>query len=210
MKHLPLFICLALFASCTNVYYGAMEKLGYEKRHILVDRVKKAKSTQIEAKDQFASALDEFIAVSNYQGNELEKMYRRVEVAYGKSESRAKDVRGRNDAVESTGQALFKEWDKEIKLYSNAELASASRQQYRAAEERFKELTVAMRSAESKLDPVLKKFQDQTLFLKHNLNAKAINALQSQVARVKIDVDRLIRDMERSIQEADRFISEMR
>lgn len=210
MKHLPLFICLALFASCTNAYYGAMEKLGYEKRHILVDRVKKAKSTQIEAKDQFASALDEFIAVSNYQGNELEKMYRRVEVAYGKSESRAKDVRGRNDAVESTGQALFKEWDKEIKLYSNAELASASRQQYRAAEERFKELTVAMRSAESKLDPVLKKFQDQTLFLKHNLNAKAINALQSQVARVKIDVDRLIRDMERSIQEADRFISEMR
>ena len=213
MKLAPIVFTL-LFAlginSCSTAYYGAMEKLGYEKRHILVDRVKKAKSTQIEAKEEFASALDEFIAVSNYQGGELEKMYRRIETAYSKSEAQAKDVRSRNDAVTSTGKALFKEWNKEIKLYTDAELAAASRMQYKAAQARFKELEVAMRSAESKLDPVLKKFRDQTLFLKHNLNAKAISALQSQVARVKIDVNSLIRDMERSIEEADRFISEMR
>ena len=67
-----------------------------------------------------------------------------------------------------------------------------------------------MRAAEGKLDPVLKKFRDQTLFLKHNLNAKAIAALDSQLARVKGDVAQLIRDMERSIAEADRFISQMK
>jgi len=187
-----------------------MEKLGYEKRHILVTRVKKAKSTQIEAKEEFSSALDEFIAVSNYKGGDLEKMYRRIETAYGKADTRAKDVRGRNEAVTNTGKALFKEWNAEIKQYSDPELAAASRLQYTAAEERFGELQVAMRNAEAKLDPVLDKFKDQSLFLKHNLNAKAISALQSQVTRVKIDVDRLIRDMERSIAESDRFISEMR
>lgn len=197
-------------SSCSTAYYGAMDKLGFEKRHILVSRVKKAKSSQIEAKDQFSSALDEFIAVSKYEGGELEKMYRRIEKAYAKSEARAKEVRSRNDAVESTGKALFKEWSKEIKIFSDPELAAASRVQYKASEGRFRELQLAMRSAESKLDPVLKKFRDQTLFLKHNLNAKAINALQSQVIRVKVDVDHLIRDMERSIAEADRFIAEMR
>jgi hypothetical protein len=212
MKCLLLFLAvLALgFSSCSTAYYGAMDKLGFEKRHILVNRVKKAKSSQIEAKDQFASALDEFIAVSNYEGGELEKMYRRIEKAYTKSEARAKEVRTRNDAVEDTGKALFKEWEKEIKLFTDPELASASRVQFKAAEDRFEELQLAMRSAESKLDPVLKKFRDQTLFLKHNLNAKAISALERQVGRVKVDVARLIRDMERSIAEADRFISEMR
>ena len=100
-------------------------------------------------------------------------MYRRIEKAYTKSEARAKEVRSRNDAVESTGKALFTEWDKEIKMFTDPELASASRLQYSAAEARFEELEVAMRNAESKLDPVLKKFRDQTLFLKHNLNAKA-------------------------------------
>ena len=212
MKFLPLSLAILVLgmSSCSTAYYGTMDKLGFEKRHILVNRVKKAKKSQIEAKDQFSSALDEFIAVSNYKGGELEKMYRRIEKAYTKSEARAKDVRNRNDAVESTGKALFKEWDKEIKMFTDAELASASRVQYNAAEDRFDELEIAMRSAESKLDPVLKKFRDQTLFLKHNLNAKAINGLESQVVRIKVDVDRLIRDMERSIAEADRFIAEMR
>ena len=108
MKHLSLWLAiLALgLGSCSTAYYGAMDKLGFEKRHILVNRVKKAKSSQIEAKDQFSSALDEFIAVSRYQGGELEKMYRRIEKAYSKSEARAKEVRKRNDAVESTGKAL--------------------------------------------------------------------------------------------------------
>ncbi|MGJ8726719.1 MAG: DUF2959 family protein [Roseibacillus sp.] len=212
MKSLPLLLAILTLGinSCSTAYYGAMDKLGFEKRHILVNRVKKAKSSQIEAKDQFSSALDEFIAVSNYEGGELEKMYRRVEKAYNKSDDRAKEVRSRNDAVENTGKALFKEWGKEIKMFTDPELAAASRVQYKAAEDRFDELQIAMRSAESKLDPVLKKFRDQTLFLKHNLNAKAINALESQVVRVKVDVDRLIRDMERSIAEADRFIAEMR
>lgn len=212
MKVFALVLALLTLAlnSCSTAYYGAMDKLGYEKRHILVSRVKKAKSSQIVAKEQFSSALDEFIAVSNYEGGELEKMYRRIEGAYKKSAKRANEVRSRNDAVESTGKALFREWEKEIKMFTDPELAKASRQQYRAAEERFDELQVAMRSAESKLDPVLKKFRDQTLFLKHNLNAKAISALESQVVRVKVDVARLIRDMERSIAEADRFISEMR
>lgn len=209
-----LLLSLALLAlgltSCSQAYYGALDKLGFEKRHILVSRVQKAKSSQIEAKEQFSSALDEFIAVSNYEGGELEKIYRRVDGAYKKSEARAKEVRRRNDAVESTGKALFTEWNKEIQLFTDPDLAAASRTQYQAAEDRFDKLQAAMRTAESKLDPVLNKFRDQTLFLKHNLNAKAISALETQVVRVKVDVAQLIRDMERSIAEADRFISEMR
>ncbi|MEM9081033.1 MAG: DUF2959 family protein [Verrucomicrobiota bacterium] len=209
MKNLSLLLAVVLVASCSTAYYAAMDKLGYEKRHILVDDVKSAKNSQVKAKDQFASALDEFIAVSNYQGGDLEKMYRKIEKAYERSEKRANEVRSKNDNVERTGKALFKEWNKEIKQFTDPELAASSRQQYNAAQERFNELTSAMRSAESKLDPVLAKFRDQTLFLKHNLNAKAIAALESQVSRVKIDVARLIRDMERSIAEADRFISQM-
>ncbi len=209
MKYLPLLLAAFTLASCSTAYYAAMDKFGYEKRHILVDRVKSAKTSQVKAKDQFASALDEFIAVSEYEGGDLEKMYRKIEKAYTRSESRAKEVRAKNDNVERTGKALFKEWNKEIKQFTDPELAASSRQQYNAAQERFEELNAAMRSAESKLDPVLSKFRDQTLFLKHNLNAKAINALESQVTKVKIDVARLIRDMERSITEADRFISQM-
>lgn len=56
----------------------------------------------------------------------------------------------------------------------------------------------------------VKKARDsQVLFLKHNLNARAIAALEGRVARVQVDVTRLIRDMERSIAEAEAFIQSM-
>lgn len=52
-----------------------------------------------------------------------------------------------------------------------------------------------MKRAESKIDPVLSAFRDQVLFLKHNLNARAIASL--------------IHEMESSIKEADTFIGTM-
>src|ERR1041385_7140298 len=54
-----------LLGGCSSAYYGAMEKIGFAKREILVDRVEKTRDAQNEAKQQFASALDHFLAVTN-------------------------------------------------------------------------------------------------------------------------------------------------
>jgi len=66
-----------------------------------------------------------------------------------------------------------------------------------------------MRRAEDKMDPVLVVFLDQVLFLKHNLNAKAIASLQDELVAVEEDVALLVKDMEESIAEAEWFISTM-
>ncbi|MCK5000123.1 MAG: DUF2959 family protein [Anaerohalosphaera sp.] len=47
------------------------------------------------------------------------------------------------------------------------------------------------------------------MFLKHNLNAKAILSLQDEVISVRSDVSELIKEMEVSIAEANAFISQM-
>lgn len=187
-----------------------MERLGYQKRDILVSRVKKAKDSQVEAKEQFRTALDEFIAVTGYTGSDLERNYRRIEKAYHRSESRAEEVKQRNDAVERTGKALFKEWKAEIKEYQNPGFRADSQRQLAESQVRFNELMAAMRRAESRLDPVLKEFRDYVLYLKHNLNAQAVAALKGRISEVDVDVNRLIREMERSIAEADSFIRQMR
>jgi len=66
-----------------------------------------------------------------------------------------------------------------------------------------------MKRAEKKMEPVLSAFRDQVLFLKHNLNAKAIASLQTELVSVEAEVNSLIRDMETSIKEANAFISAM-
>jgi hypothetical protein len=66
-----------------------------------------------------------------------------------------------------------------------------------------------MRRAESKIDPVLSAFRDQVLYLKHNLNARAIASLQTELLTVETDVANLVREMEKAISEADGFIKVM-
>ena len=206
---LPLISATLLLTSCSNVYYGAMEKVGVHKRDIMVTRVKKARTSEQKAKEVFKDALDEFTAVTGYKGGDLEKQYKRVNKAYLSSEKQASDVKARHDDVESVSKALFREWKKEIKLYESAELKAESTKQLKAAQARYTDLMAAMRRAEKSLDPVLRKFRDHSLFLKHNLNSKAIASLEGQVKTTRIEVSRLIKEMEAAIAEADSFIREL-
>jgi len=57
---------------------------------------------------------------------------------------------------------------------------------------------------------VLDAFRDQTLFLKHNLNAQAVAALNQTAIKMRYEVDSLIQQMSASIEEANAFIAQMR
>ena len=52
-------------------------------------------------------------------------------------------------------------------------------------------------------------FQDQVLYLKHNLNAKAITSLEHELAAMTVGVSGLIGAMERSISRANDFVGSL-
>ncbi len=197
------------FGACQSVYYGTMEKLGYQKRDILVGRVEDARDAQEEAKTQFRSALEKFSAVVNFQGGELEDLYNKLDAEYQRCESKAWTVHKRITDVEDVSKALFEEWEAELKQYTNQDLRRASERKLNDTRRRYQQLIQAMKRAEKKIDPVLAAFRDQVLFLKHNLNAQAVASLQKELSTIEINVGSLIRDMEASVAEADRFIRTM-
>ena len=119
-------------------------------------------------------------------------------------------ARVRNLSLRAVATALFKEWNEELTQYSSADLKAKSSEELRATRARYDQLLAAMRAAESKMKPVLAAFHDQVLFLKHNLNAQAIASLEGTKIRLQGDVDRLIADMQRSIDESNKFISAMK
>lgn len=202
-------LALSFTAGCSRVYYDTMEKFGVEKRDILVDRVQDARDEQEDAKEQFKSALDRFTEVINFDGGDLEAKYRKLDSEYERSKSEAQAVRDRIDAVEDVATALFREWETELDEYSNASLRRSSEQKLQSTRIQYDRLITAMHKAESSMDPVLEALQDQVLFLKHNLNARAIASLEDELVSVETDVGRLIREMEASIAEADQFIQSM-
>jgi len=200
---------LAMLAGCKGTYYSAMEKLGYHKRDLLVDRVQDARDAQEQAKKQFESALEQFTAVVGFEGGELEKTYKRLNTEFERSEARAAAVHKRIEDVKEVAKALFREWEAELSEYTNANLRKLSKQRLEQTQDRYTRLIEAMERAEARIDPVLAAFRDQVLFLKHNLNAQAVASLEDELASVRTDVSSLLKAMELSIAEANDFIQAM-
>jgi len=195
-----------MLAGCQTAYYGTMEQFGIHKRDILADRVEDARDSQQEAKEQFKSALEEFSALTNFDGGDLEETYKRLNDEFEQSEDAAEAVHDRIAAVENVADALFDEWQDELDIYTNKKLRSSSEQKLRATKQKYSQLLSAMQRAEKKIDPVLAVFRDQVLYLKHNLNVQAISSLKSELGGVQSNVASLVAAMEKSIGEADAFI----
>jgi len=183
-----------------------MEKVGIHKREIMVDRVVDAKESQQEAQQQFKSALEEMTALINFDGGELEEQYNVIQEQYENSKEAAELVSSRIEKVEDVSEALFDEWQDEIEQISSASLSRQSATKLKDTQRRYRKLIKSMRKAESKMAPVLTSLKDNSLFLKHNLNAKAVGALQGEMLSIKKDVSALIKEMNEAIAQSQKFI----
>jgi len=209
MLFMLLFFFSTIPPACSSTGIAIRERLGIPKRSQLVDRVDDARQSQEAAKEQFASTLDELNSISGYKDDQLESSYARLNALYERSESRAERVRSKIKAVDRVATALFREWDRELGEYASDSLRADSAKQLDETKERFGDVLIAMRRAQAKMDPVLAAFHDQVLFLKHNLNARAVAALDSTLEELRFEIAALIEDMNSSIEEANSFIDDM-
>ncbi len=203
----PLLACVV--AGCDSVYYSTMEAFGFAKRDLLVDRVEDARESQTEAKEQFQTTFEAFKALTGFEGGELESRYTTLSKEYTRSKNSADDVTQRIASIEAVAGDMFSEWGEEIEQFSSPEMKRKSEALRADTQRRYDQLIGAMRAAETRMAPVLTAFNDQVLFLKHNLNAQAISSLQDQVVQIESNVGQLIQEMQRSIDEADAFLQSL-
>jgi ElaB/YqjD/DUF883 family membrane-anchored ribosome-binding protein len=202
-------VAILALCACSQMYYSTLETFGIEKRDILVNRVENARDAQLEARDEFASALEQYRSVVSFNGGDLEEMYGRINTAYQRSDSRARRVSSRIDAVERVAEDLFAEWQGELADYTDPNLRRRSEELLSDTQAQYGQVMTAMRRAEETMTPVLSLFQDQVLFLGHNLNARAIGALENELDNIESATAELIAEMEQAIAEATNFIEAM-
>ena len=207
---LPIAALLAVtLVSCSSAYYAAWEQLGFQKRHLLKKAVAAARDEQKEAGEQFKDALTRLKELYGFEGGKLESTYNALKRDYDSSIDRAERVRKRIRDVEKVSSDLFEEWEKEIKQISSDRLRDDSRAQLRDTRRRYDELHTALKRAERSMEPVLTRFRDHVLYLKHNLNAQALGALKTEANAIQNEIGKLISEMNRSVAEANAFIKAM-
>jgi len=195
-----------MFLGCRSVYYSTWEKLGKYKRDLLKENVQEARDDQKKATEQFKDALTRLKEMYGFEGGNLEKTYSKLKSDFDRCQERAAAVKGRIQKVEQISSDLFKEWSDEIRSMTNEKLKSSSEEKLRETRSKYETLHAAMKKAEASMEPVLAQFHDQVLYLKHNLNAQAIGSLKGESVNIENEIQRLIRDMDASIIEADSFV----
>ena len=180
---IAIFLSVSLLSGCQSAYYSAMEKVGVYKRDIMVDRV---------------------------DGGELESAYQDIDSQYQRSEAAVDNVNDRIAAIEDVANAMFDEWQQELSLYKSTILKRDSQRKLQTTKASYNKMLTAMKRAEKKMEPVLDTLRDNTLYLKHNLNAAAIGSLQGQFNSLQTEISHAIRDMNSAIAESNRFIGHLK
>ncbi len=193
-------------SGCQSAYYAAWEKVGVEKRDILVDRVEDAKGSQQEAQEQFTSALEQLSQLIDFDGGKIQATYDNLKDEYESSKASAAKVSNHINKVEDVADALFEEWNDELSQYQSEKLKRDSERKLKNTQRKYDSLLRSMRKAESKMEPVLAALNDNVLYLKHNLNAAAIGALQGEFDQIKNDIRSLISEMNSAIEQSNAFI----
>jgi hypothetical protein len=206
---IPCLLLVLLLSGCKSTYYKTMRTLGKEKRDILVQRIKDAKKDQDQTKQQLQTTMESFQALTGFQGGSLEKSYKRLNSDYESAASQAGKLHDKVQSIDQVSKDLFNEWQGEINDMDNGKLKSQDTLMLRNAKSRQATYMRAMRATEDRITPVLKAFRDQVLFLKHNLNARAIGSLKTTSAGLQNDVADLIQSIDASSQEADKLISSL-
>ncbi len=208
VKISALFCATAMLAGCQTTYYKVWEQLGKEKRHLLKDHVQYARNDQEKASEEFKDALTRVKEVYGFSGGDMESYYNQLKADYDRCRERAKIIDERIDQMERIAKDLFKEWESEIKAMTNENFKQQSRRSLEDTQKRYAQLSRTTVAARDRMKPVIAKLNDYVLYLKHNLNAQAIGALQKEAGSIETDVDVLIADMTRSIREADAFLKD--
>ena len=214
MKTLPFKLVgaavLLTLAGCQTAYYNALEKVGIDKRDILVDRVEDVRDGQKDSKEEFQTAYERLVELTGFEGQEYEEVYSQLNSDYQDSKKAAERVSKQIDDVQEVAEDLFDEWQDELDMYSNSKLRRSSEAKLKQTQQQFNQLLRSMRQAEAKMDPVLATLNDNVLYLKHNLNAAAISAIKGEFASLKTDISGLINEMSQAIDESDAFIATLK
>lgn len=214
MKNLLTISLLFISFSCANpikkavnkAKYSAYEMVGVEKRDLFKKEVSNVKDDQEETGESFKDALKKLKEIYAFDGGDLEDKHEDLNESYINAKEKSQNVKNRIEKLNTVATDLFAEWEGEILEISSSDLQKQSREKLVETKKKYNQLYKQLKASESKVAPVLTKLKDQVLFLKHNLNAKAIAGLKVESGKIQSEIKGLIDEMNESNRKAEEFI----
>ena len=209
MSKILILISMLSMNSCSSIYYGFWETFGQDKRDLLKSEIENSNEDQKDIKEEFTSTLERIKKEYDFDGGELERTYDYLSSRYEDAKKREKKLQNRIDKIEDIGADLFKEWKQEALEIKNPKYRRSSLAKLSRTKTQFAQLRSNLSKTEKMLEVVMGKFKDQVLFLKHNLNAKALGSLKVEFKEIEKGINQLIGNINSSQSTNNIFIERM-
>lgn len=206
---LPLSCAKRINKAVNDAKYSAYEAVGFEKRDIFKREISNVKEDQEDTGEAFKDALTQLKEIYNFDGGDLERQHSKLKSSLDDAREEAAELHKRIEKVDQVANDLFEEWQSEIGQIKTSDLKRKSAGQLKETKVRYSKLEKQLRKSESKIEPVLARMNDQVLFLKHNLNAKAIGGLKEEQGKIQADISSLLEEVNESTKQADILIKSL-
>jgi chromosome segregation ATPase len=173
----------------------------------LVETVRTADEEALEARADFDAAFTLYQRVTTPQVVELDDLADDFADAIESCRERFEDLAARRAKIDKESQALFLGWNEELGRFSIELLREKSADMLADTEKRTERVTKALERLQTRMEPVVKKLEDYSLFFHHNLNPRAIATLQDTYEDFDEEYRTLTGELEKARAEIAQFLA---
>jgi hypothetical protein len=182
IRSVVLAFLLVTLASCSSTS-GSFLRSSFFKRsnsaeESLVNSVRRARSEQAQAQNDFTTAFHQFQRLTAPQAVELENLDAELEDSIDDCDDAAETLRERILEIRTDSNTLITEWKAELEEFAGEGMREKSAKMMADTESRTNKVVAALEQVQLKMEPVLLKLHDYALFFNHNLNPRAIATLE--------------------------------
>jgi hypothetical protein len=185
---------------------GAAQSLDSPNLQPLAKRATQAIAAQQAAVEQFQTDRQALLALANSEESDLKTPYRALFHAYNDSIEVVVAVSSAVANVDQTASEIFREWEEEIEVYTDARLKADSQANFAKTQQSYESLIRSLRQTEAKLDPTLAALKGNVTHFKHQLTASGLASRKPELLALEQDIAGLINSLNTSIASCDAFI----
>jgi ABC-type transporter Mla subunit MlaD len=163
-----------------------------------------------ESRAQLQKTVATYNSISEMTAKDLKGAYKDLGKDVADSEKKVADGRPKVDEMNTAAEAYFAAWKASAAEISNPDLRKRSEERLADAQARFEKIAVAGRDARQSFDTLMTDVKDQSTFLGHDLNAKAIASLKPDAAKFNGRANAVFAKVDGVTKMFDEYIASMR
>jgi hypothetical protein len=161
------------------------------------------------ARLELGETLDGYNQILDGEATDNRAAYKQLQKALAKSEKSAAAVGTSVGKMEEVAAEFFSSWESSLAGFSSDDLRARSEERMKDTRKRYDGILAAASESREAFGPFVTQLKDQILFLGHDLNPSALEALAPDAKKLNEQADKVFARVDKTIETAGEYRSSL-